>query len=294
MVDRLVFEDRGYILARSEEPGGRGLNASRVIHSFGGKTFAVLTAGGEEGERLSTMVTLLGFRTDIVKIRNRSRANLTISDKQGLTVKLNELGPEINTDELKLVYKAVENAIKKASWLMLCGSIPPGVPAHFYNELIELARSQNVNTLLDTDGDALTHGLEAKPTVVTPNQLEAERLLGKVLITRSQCMEAVDRIQVLGAEAVILSLGSRGAIGKSGEEMWEALPPRVDALTPIGAGDAMAAAFVWAMEKKKSFAESLRWGVAAGTASAKLPGIQFASLQQSREIYRNVEIRPAR
>jgi fructose-1-phosphate kinase PfkB-like protein len=43
--DRLVFEDRGYILDRSEAAGGRGINASQVIHAFGGKTTALLTAG---------------------------------------------------------------------------------------------------------------------------------------------------------------------------------------------------------------------------------------------------------
>ena len=84
--------------------------------------------------------------------------------------------------------------------------------------------------------------------------MKRERLLGRALITRTQFLEAVDRIQGMGPESVILSLGSRGAIGSGPEGVFEALPPRIDALCPIGAGDAMAAAFVWSMEKKKSFA----------------------------------------
>jgi fructose-1-phosphate kinase PfkB-like protein len=48
---------------------------------------------------------------------------------------------------------------------------------------------------------------------------------------------------------------------------------------------------VWALNQGKDFAEAVRWGVAAGTASARLPGVSFASLEQTREIYARVEIR---
>ncbi|MEO7142229.1 MAG: 1-phosphofructokinase family hexose kinase [Bryobacteraceae bacterium] len=289
-VDRLVFEDRAYIQSRSEDAGGRGINASRVIHSFGGKTLALLTAGGSTGTKIEKFLAKSGFPAEAMRIKNESRTNLTISDRQGLTIKLNEIGPPISADELKQLYHLVEAVIGKASWLMICGSLPPSVPPHFYCELITLARKRNVKTLLDTDGEALVHALEARPSVITPNHQEAERLLGAVLITRSQFLEAVDRIRAMGAESVILSLGSRGAIARDAHDTWEAIPPRVDALSPIGAGDAMAAAFVWAMDRKKTFADALRWGVGTGTASAKLPGMQFANLAQAKEIYKRVEV----
>ncbi len=290
-VDRLAFEDRGYILSTSESPGGRGINASRVIHSFGGKTLMVSTAGGNTGQKFTTLTSAFEFTTELVSIDQEMRTNLTITDKHGLTVKLNELGPSITPKELVKVTQAVEKKLDKTDWLMICGSIPPGVPPHFYTDLIELARKKSVKTLLDTDGDALQHGLEAGPTVVTPNQQEAERLLNRALITRSHLIDAVERIHAMGAESVIVSLGSRGAIAKTSTEMLEAVPPRIDAVCPIGAGDALAAAFTWAMDSGKAFVDALRWGVAAGTASAKLPGIAFASLDQTRDVYRQVDIR---
>jgi 1-phosphofructokinase family hexose kinase len=294
LVDHLVFEDRGYILSRSEAAGGRGINASRVIHSFGGKTAAILASGGETGRRIQAMLKDEGFPSDAVNIRSESRTNLTISDKQGLTIKLNELGPPIDESELKAVQEAVKARVANATWLMLCGSLPPGVPPHFYCDLIRLARESNVNSLLDTDGDALLHGLEAHPTVVTPNQQEAERLLNRVLLTRSQFIDAAQRIKAMGAESVVLSLGSRGVIAANSDDLLEGLPPRIDALCPLGAGDALAAAFVWAMDRKRPFADAIRWGVAAGTASAALPGMTFANLEQTKQTYRHVTVRPAR
>lgn len=293
-VDKLVFEDRGYILDGSESAGGRGVNASRVIHSFGGKTLALLASGGASGATMEKSLAGMGFPFEVVRVHSQTRTNLTISDKQGLTIKLNEMGAPLEKQELKELYNLVQARLEKARWLMICGSIPPGVPTHFYCEIIQLAKKRDVKTLLDTDGDALVHALEARPTIITPNQHEAERLLGRAIITRSQSLEALERIRAMGSESVLLSLGARGALGSGPDGLFEVLPPRVDALCPIGAGDAMAAAFVWSMDKKKSFADSLRWGVATGTAKATLPGMTFPTLDQTRAVYKQVEVRPAR
>jgi 1-phosphofructokinase family hexose kinase len=292
--DRLAFEDRGYILSRGEAAGGRGVNASQVIHAFGGKTLALLTSGGATGKRMELSLAEMGFPFEVVRVQAEGRANLTISDKHGLTIKLNEIGAPLEEKDVAAVRDLVEARLKKASWLMICGSTQPGVPPAFYSGIIALAKSRGVETLLDTDGDALSHALEAKPSVISPNQQEAERLLGRAIITRSQSLEAVKRIHEMGPESVILSLGSRGALASSPDGILEVLPPRVEALCPIGAGDALAAAFVWAVEKKKPFADAVRWAVAAGTATAVLPGMSFPTLEQTRAIYKQVDVRPAR
>lgn len=294
LADRLVFEDRAYILSRSDSAGGRGINASRVLHSFGAKTLAIVTSGGPNGNRFEKLLAKAGFPVKVVCISHEIRINFAITDRQGLTVKLNELGPPITAGELADVEKTVESRLKSATWLMLCGSIPPDVSTDFYAKLIRMAREHKVKTLLDTDGDALVHGVEAGPTVVMPNQPEAERLLNRALITRQHFMDAVTRIKAMGPSSVLLSLGSRGVVALDDRHMMEALPPRIDALSPIGAGDALAAAFVWAANKKKDFPDCVRWGVAAGSASASLPGMEFASLEQTKEMYKSVEVKLVR
>jgi 1-phosphofructokinase family hexose kinase len=290
-VDRLVFEDRAYILNRSDSAGGRGMNASRVLHSFGAKTLAVVTSGGASGQRLEKLAAKSGFPVKVVPIHNESRVNLTVTDQQGLALRLNERGPLITPEELTRVEKAVASRLDSATWLMLCGSIPPGVSTDFYTQLIALARERKVKTLLDTDGDALLHGIEASPSIVSPNQPEAERLLNRALITRAQFLEAAQRIKAMGSEAVMLSLGGRGVVAVNENQLLEVIPPRTDAVSPLGAGDALAAAYVWAAAKRKDFADCVRWAVAAGTASAKLPGLEFANLEQTKEVYKSVEVR---
>jgi 1-phosphofructokinase family hexose kinase len=291
LADRLVFEDRAYILSSTNAAGGRGINASRVLHSFGMKTLAIVTSGGANGKLFESILEKEGFPAEVVSIKEEIRTNFTITDKHGLTVKLNELGPAVSDKELDRVEKAVASRLSKADWLMLCGSLPPAVSSDFYCKLIEAARKRKIQTLLDADGDALLRGLEAIPTVVTPNQPEAERLLNRALITRAHFREAVTRIKAMGAEAVLLSLGSRGVMATDGDRILEAIPPRIDALSPIGAGDAMAAAYVWAQMKGKDFTDSVRWAVAEGTATAQLPGVEFGDLAHAKEIYKSVEVR---
>ncbi|HEY2860095.1 MAG TPA: hexose kinase, partial [Terracidiphilus sp.] len=217
LVDKLVFEDRGYIHSHTEVAGGRGVNASHVLHAFGAKTLALLTSGGEIGKRMEQGLSGMGFPYETVRVKAESRSNLTISDRQGLTIKLNERGVALESDEIQTIMKLVEARLPRARWLMICGSLQPGIPPHLYCEIIQMAKRRGVKTLLDTDGDALNHALEAKPTVIKPNQQEAERLLGRAIITRSQSLEAMDRIRAMGPEMVILSMGSRGALGASQE-----------------------------------------------------------------------------
>lgn len=291
-VDRLVFEDRAYILSTRETAGGRGINASSVIHSFGGKTLAVAICGGKAGKTLESFLNACGHEFELVRIRQEIRTNMNITDQQGLTIKLNEMGPRLSGGEVGRLEKTICERIKESCGLLLCGSLPPGVPADLYARLSQAARGIGVPVLVDADGEALERALEAEPDVVTPNQHEAERLLSRVLITRSHFVEAVERIRHMGARSVVLSLGARGAMAADSDgAIYEVVPPRVEALCPIGAGDALCAAYAWARMQNTDFADAVRWGVAAGTASARLPGISFASLDETRQVYHRVEVR---
>jgi len=291
-VDRLAFEDRAYVTSTRDTAGGRGINASCVIHSFGGKSIAVFPSGGNSGKRLEQYLNGRGVQISPVPVRNPIRTNFTVTDQHGLTVNLNETGPMLSRAEVSRLEQAVLNRLDHASWLLICGSLPPGIPPAFYARIIAAARKRKVRTLLDADGAPLREGVEAGPTVVAPNQQEAERLLGRALLTRTTCLEAAEDIRALGAEMAVLSIGSRGAIGSLPGGIYEAVPPPTEAVCPIGAGDALRAAFAWSMEHKPSQAQdALRWGVAAGTASARLPGMKFATLPQTEEIYHQVEVR---
>lgn len=294
LVDKLVFEDRSYMRSSADSPGGRGINASRVLNCYGAETLAILPVGGENGSKMTELLKEIGFPTVVVPVRSETRTNMTISDKQGLTIKLNEVGGPIESFELKQIQDVIENHLPRAEWLMLCGSLPPQVPSNFYAKLIEAAKERGVKTFLDTDDAALLRGIEAGPDVVKPNQHEAERLLGRALLSRARSIEAAKQIQAMGPEVVLLSLGSRGMLAAREDEILEVTPPVVDAVSPIGAGDAASAAYVWAIHSGLTFTEAVKWAVASGTAKSTLPGMTFATKDQSEDILRRLESRIVR
>ena len=289
-VDRLAFEDRAYINSTRESAGGRGINASCVIHSFGGKTLALLISGGDAGKRLQEHLECDGLAFQVVPIENEIRTNLTITDKHGLTVNLNEAGPTLSKAEVARVEKAVEGTLDRATWLMVCGSIPPGVPPSFYGRLIAAARKKKVKTLLHADGEALRQGIEERPTVVTPNQQEAERLLGRTLLTRTHYLEAAERIRTMGPESVVLSLGSRGAVGRFAKGSSKRCRRGWMRCVPSAR----------AMRCRRRMPG--RWGVrimawkrcaGAWRRGRRRRGcpVDFASLEQTQEMYKQVELR---
>ena len=113
-VDRLAFDDRAYILSNKDSPGGRGINAACVIHSFGGQTLAIVPAGGEHGPRFEQHMSKCGFPVATVPVQNDIRLNLTITDRHGLTVKLNEIGPRLDHGEIASVEGTVEAQLEGA------------------------------------------------------------------------------------------------------------------------------------------------------------------------------------
>ena len=290
--DRISYEDRVYVISSFEQAGGKGINAARVIHGLGAPVLALATAGGDTGRRFAQLLHSATLPLKLIRIRRPIRRNLTISDLQGLTIKLDEAGPEISRIEEKKIEAAARREMKGASWLLLCGSLPPGMSVDLYARLIHMAREKNVKTLLDTGGEALRLGLEARPTMVKPNRPEAERLLHRTLLTRQQSVGALHEISHMGAEAVVLSLGSEGALGTSGNGSYHAFAPEIRLACPIGAGDALAATCVWALSSNQSFPEALRWGVAAGTAAAATPGTSFASLKETEQMRERVRVEP--
>jgi 1-phosphofructokinase family hexose kinase len=290
ITDRINYEDRVYVQSSFEQAGGKGINAALVLQGLEAPVLALAPAGGSTGKRLSELLEATKLPVALIPIRNPIRCNLTVSDKQGLTLKLDEAGPEISPGEEKRIEKMAREKMEGASWLLLCGSLSPGMSPDFYARLIQAAREKNVRTLLDTGGEALRLALAARPTVVKPNRHEAERLLGRPLLTRQHSVEALSEVARMGAEMVVLSLGSEGAMGVSGNGSYHAIAPEIRLACPIGAGDALAATCVWALSKGRAFPEALQWGVAAGTAAAAVPGTSFASRTDTEQMRERVRL----
>lgn len=273
MTDRIIYDDRTYITSESYQPGGKGVNVARTLRAYGADVTAISTHGGETGRRFVQLLEQVDLRTALIAVQGETRRNVAVIDEEGLTLKLDQRGAPLSAAELERVTEAVRQRLPGAEWLTLNGSTTPGSPADVYPSLIRLAREHGVKTLLDTSGPALPSGLEAGPTLAKPNRPEAERLLGRALFADKEALAGAVEIQQMGAEHVVLSQGSQGAIAVWPGGRLKAVPPTIQAGSPIGAGDVLGATIVWKLSLGEPFEEAFLWGVAAATVAAGRPGL---------------------
>ena len=192
---------------------------------------------------------------------------------------------------MEAIERRLIKKLPNATWLTLTGSLPPGVPTNYYARLIRMARRHGVKTLLDTTGEAAPVALVSGPDLAKPNRPEAERLLGRSLLTEPHSAEAAEEIRRMGAEHVIISLGSQGAVAAWPGGRLRAVPRETKTGSPIGAGDVLGATCIWALDRGEPFPEAFRWAVAAATVAAGLPGLGCGTIADVREALEEIEIR---
>jgi 1-phosphofructokinase len=274
-VDRTVEVEalvRGAViraLAARVDPGGKGVNISRVLAANGCPTCAVLPSGGAEGAQLAALMTGEGVKVVLVPIAGSVRANVSVVEPDGTVTKINEPGPVLSAAELEAVALATVDASSGAEWVAVSGSLPPGAGDEFYAVLLDRLRTAGNRVALDTSGPAFQLALPAGPAVVKPNREELAEASGKRITTLGDTVDAAERLLEKGAGAVLASLGSDGAVLVDGTGAVHGESPVATPRSAVGAGDAMLAGFLWAGgQGPTALAEALAWGAAA----TSLPG----------------------
>ena len=258
--------------------GGKGFNVSRVLLALGVESTALGFIGGATGDQMIAGLSQLGIQTDFVRVGGDTRINLSVVDvNHSHYLKVNEPGPLVKDIEAAALLDKIEALVCKGDWWILAGNTPPGIQPQFITEIIHRIHAMEAFAILDMQGACLRAGCDANAFLVKPNATEAGELLGNQIRTIDDALIALARIHVLGARQVAISLGKTGAVYSDGTGTWWAKPPSIKERNPIGAGDAMLAGMVWALQKNLPGNEVLKWGVASGAAAASLDGTAFGS-----------------
>jgi 1-phosphofructokinase len=264
---------RGEVLradATRDDPGGKGVNVARALATHGEHPVAVLPAGGSIGRALVAQLQESGVDVDPVAIVGSTRTNITIVEPDGVTTKLNEPGPLLSADEIDGVLEAVSRRAAEGGWVVVGGSLPPGVEAGVVTMVIEAAHDAGAAVALDTSGEALRVGLKGRPDLVKPNVEELLQVVGGDAHTFGDVVDACHRMRAMGAQQVLCSLGADGALLVTESNVWHATAPSVEVRNTVGAGDALLAGFLFAVGGGP--VQSLRVGVAWAAAAVRTPG----------------------
>jgi 1-phosphofructokinase len=278
-----VGEVQGAESAR-EDAGGKGINVARAVAAAGEECTAVVPlAPGDPFESLLGDAALVesALHTCLVPIRGRVRANLTITDPAGVTTKLNLPGARLSPDEVASVVDATVAASAHAAWLVLAGSLPPGVADDFYVRVIRAVREAHGAAApliaVDTSGPALAAVVaQGAPDLIKPNDDELAELAGTRLEgTDPAAILAVARSLVPArVGAALVTLGAQGAVLVTADGAWTAGPPPIQVVSTVGAGDSSLAGYVLAAARHAGPEERLRHAIRYGAAAASLPGTQ--------------------
>ncbi|MGW3891481.1 1-phosphofructokinase [Micromonospora chokoriensis] len=279
-LDRAVEVDslgRGEVIraaAAHLDPGGKGVNVSRALLANGVPSVAVLPSGGDEGNQLIRLLKAEGVEVLAVPISGRTRSNITLAEPDGTVTKINEPGPAMCRAEFDEVIDRVLVQAGGADWVVLCGSVPPGLPADAYAQLCRKLRAAGVRVAVDTSGPALREAALAGATVLKPNRDELADVVGTPLKDLGDVVDAAQRLREWGAGTVVASLGADGAVLVDAEGVRTGTCPVARPRSAVGAGDALLAGFLAAgAQGAIALAEGLAWGAAAvSLPGSRMPG----------------------
>lgn len=271
--------------------GGKGIDVSKVLTTFGVSNKALGFVGGFAGEELEGRLLNQGVSCDFVRISAETRTNIIINDAStGNQTVFSARGPQVEPYELMQMIHKVEK-LEGPDVVIISGSLPPGVSPEFYRKMTELAKSEGSRVIMDTDGDALRVGIRGFPDIIKPNVHELSRLVGRDLKEIRQVMKAAQDVREQGVEMVLVSMGAQGILLAAEEEQYLATPPAVKVENTIGAGDSAVAGFVYGMVQGKSLKESLVCAVAAGTATTLKPGTALCEKEDFVKLVPEITVR---
>jgi len=271
------------------DPGGGGINVARAITKLGGAAIALYPAGGPNGDVIDRLLAGEHVPQKVIPVNGWTRESVTIQETStGSQFRFVLPGPELSDDEQSACLMALTALDPRPAFLVVSGSMPQGVSVEFMGRIQDVSRQLGTRLVVDVSGPVLASVRGA--FLIKPSLRELSDLFGTQLDSPSQQVDAARRFVVEGhAEAVAVSLGSGGALLVTREIARRYSAPKVEASSAVGAGDSMVAGILMALAEGNNLVESVRFGVAAGSAAVLHPGTGLCTRDDTEKLVAMVD-----
>jgi 1-phosphofructokinase len=257
------------VVNRSErdrkQPGGKGINVSRVLKRLGHETKAIGFLGGFTGAYVRNALEKEEIGLSFIEVEGDTRINVKIKGKQ--ETELNGTAPLIKKEHVQDLLEQLTE-LEKGDVLVLAGSVPQAMPQTIYRSMTQIAKERGAFVAVDTSGEALHEVLAAKPSFIKPNHHELSELVSKPIASIEDAIPHVQRLIGEGIESILVSFAGDGALFASAEGMFHVNVPSGEVRNSVGAGDSVVAGFLAALQEGKSLEDAVPFAVAAGSATA--------------------------
>ncbi|MBK5209575.1 MAG: 1-phosphofructokinase family hexose kinase [Flavobacteriaceae bacterium] len=278
-VDGLIPDRKLKCHSIQYQPGGGGINISRILKRLEIETICTFTSGGDTGKYLTDLLIKETIQPDIIPVKTWTRENLSVVDTQSnLQYRFGMPGNELSETELDSIKQHLKEIVNREDILVLSGSLTAKMPLDYYAQLIKLFADINVKIVIDTAGSALKEALKEKVFLIKPNQKELAQLAGKEFLHNAeQEAFAMELVASKKAQYVVVSLGARGAFLACIDGVFYKRTPSVKVKSTIGAGDSMVAGLIYAIQNGFPPEKMLKFGVACGVATTMSEGTGLAT-----------------
>ncbi|MDR2442871.1 MAG: 1-phosphofructokinase [Deltaproteobacteria bacterium] len=290
-VDTLVPKALNRLLNVRVDPGGKGVNVSKIIKVLGGSSVATGFVGGETGRELKRLIDSRGLIGDFIEVDGTTRTNLKVVDKDSSLTELNEPGIKVTAEEISRLLKKIKDLAGSNGLVVLSGSLPREAPEDTYKVLAQQLALAGAKVIIDADGPSFRAGLMAPPYLVKPNRFEILQYFGLSPTTSDQELwPLAQKLLDLGLSFVIVSLGSDGAMFVTKEKRALVRTVPVSVRSTVGAGDSLVGAAALAIESGLNFEQTVRLCMAASVGAVTTEGTNPPTLDLIRELEPKFEL----
>ncbi|WP_107841023.1 1-phosphofructokinase [Metasolibacillus meyeri] len=290
-LDCLAVGNTNRVVNKRQQGGGKGVNVARVITALGGHACVSGFVGGLNGEKIEMLLKEEKLHAEFVHIAQESRICLTVINKQtGEMTELLEQGPIVQAKEWQQMLTWIEQQAEQSDYFVLSGSLPKGLPAKTYATIIERLKKKGIRVVLDTSAEALFEGVQAIPYAIKPNEEELAQLLGKVIESEQDLIQAGERLRALGIEHICFSLGAKGALFINEFGVFRVDAPKIEVVNTVGSGDSFLGGLTYKLAQGATYSEAYKWAVACGSANASEKDIAKVHLHVVEDFVQKLKI----
>lgn len=274
--------------------GGKGINVARALSLLGRPVIATGFVGGPTGTRVLEQLKEESVLADFTQIAAETRINLAVIDPtSGEQTEINERGPAVSAEEVKRLFDRIAYLANGAKICILAGSVPPGAGDDLYAHLVDDLNRRGVPVVLDAEGEAMLAGVRAGASMVTPNEREAEELVGQEFADRGDLAQGLLELVRLGATEAAITRpdGCVAAVGEgNSRRLLEVHTEPLEPVSTVGSGDAFVAGYVAARYEGRSPEDCLAYGVACGAESTQHFGAGTVDRNQVERLLGEVSV----
>lgn len=270
--------------------GGKGIHVANVAAILGEDVLVTGFLGGKTGEFIEEKLNNNRIKNNFVKIENPTRECLAFISDDLVQTEILESGPEVTEEEIDKFLKKYDELLGKSSIIVASGSVPKNVPNDIYAKMIHKASKVGKKFLLDTSGELLIKGIEAKPYFIKPNIDELEMITRNCTLSEKDIVVQIDKLNDMGIQCIIISLGKDGSLVGYNRNKYRIQVPQIKAVNPVGSGDSLVAGFAVGLERGYSIEDILALAAACGTANALEKETGFVKKEMVEKIMEEVKI----